>query len=71
MVGIIRIMPEASIAATCVRVTDEISNPNDNETKINSKDTTTNQNRLPTTGTSSTNTESNRIVTKLTNDNTK
>ena len=54
IVGIIKINPEASMAATCVRVTVEISNPNANDTKIKSSDTIINQNRLPATGTSST-----------------
>ena len=71
IVGIININPETSIAATCVRVTDEISKPNANETKMNNKDTVIYQNKLPTTGTSNTKTESNRIVIRLTNDRTK
>lgn len=71
IVGIISINPETSMAATCVRVTDEINKPNANDTKINSKDTVINQNKLPTTGTSNTKTESKRIVIRLTNDSTK
>ena len=54
MVGIISISPDTSIAATCVRVTVEISSPSARETKMNSSDTTTSQNKLPATGTSST-----------------
>lgn len=52
MVGIINIIPDASMAATCVLVTEEISKPKASDTKIKSKDTITNQNKLPTTGTS-------------------
>ena len=59
------------MAATCVRVTDEINKPNAKDTKINNKETVINQNKLPTTGTSSTKTESKRIVIRLTKDNTK
>ena len=54
MVGIIKINPEANMAATCVRVTEEISKPNANDTNINNSDTTINQNRLPATGTCNT-----------------
>ena len=54
MVGIISINPDASMAATCVRVTEDISKPRARETKIKSSDTTISQNKLPATGTSST-----------------
>ena len=71
MVGIINIIPEASMAATCVLVTEEISKPKASDTKIKSKDTITSQNKLPTTGTSSTKTESSKMVVRLTKDKTK
>ena len=51
MVGIISINPDTSIAATCVRVTVEMSSPKANDTKIKSNDTAISQNRLPATGT--------------------
>ena len=51
MVGIISINPDTSIAATCVRVTVEMSSPKANDTKIKSNDTAISQNRLSATGT--------------------
>ena len=51
IVGIISIKPDTSIAATCVRVTVEISSPKANDTKMKSSDTAISQNRLPATGT--------------------
>ena len=51
LVGIINIIPEASIAATCVFVKVEISNPRDNDTKMKRRDTIISQNRLPAIGT--------------------
>jgi hypothetical protein len=45
-VGIISIKPDTNIAATCVRVTVEISSPKANDTKMKSSDTAISQNRL-------------------------
>ncbi|KAA6315654.1 hypothetical protein EZS27_033919 [termite gut metagenome] len=56
MTGIIKAIPEMSMAATCVFTNVEINKPNDKETTINSGDITINQQRLPAIGTPKTKT---------------
>ncbi len=51
VVGIISTIPEASIAATCVLTSVEISNPSASAVMTNSSEITDSQNRLPATGT--------------------
>lgn len=66
--GIMRAIPEASIAATWVSTMVEIRSPSDSATVINRSDSTNSQPRLPATGTSSRYTEISRILTKFTSD---
>ena len=65
IVGSISTIPEASMAATCVRVTLEINRPRASDTKINTSDTPNNAMRLPAIGTSSTKTDKSRMVDKF------
>lgn len=51
MVGIISSMAEISRAATCVRVTHEISRPSERDTKMKSRETPDRAVRLPAMGT--------------------
>ena len=60
--GIMSSMPEMSRATICFSTSEDISIPNERETKIKSRERAVRSTRLPAIGTLSTNTESSRIV---------
>ena len=65
IVGIIKTIPDMSIAATWVRVTQEINKPRASDTKIKRREMPKRVARLPATGTFSTNTDKRRMVASL------
>jgi len=70
-VGKISIIPLINMAATCVSVIVEMSSPRLRDTKMNNNETVVSQNKLPANGTSSTKTDSSKMIMRFTMDKTK